>query len=186
VKRGNAAQRVPEFLMGRRKYLKTLEYEVKWVGCGEEDNSWLTLEQLQEMGEFVLIAQMDEEIRSKKSGADRRKLHTKEIVAHLADFGLSRAVSVGRAIQLSGGQRSRLVLAAVMWACPHVLVLDEPTNYLDLVALAALSRAITRFKGGVIMVSHHEEFVSSLCRDTWRVPGDGKVYMIKADPKEEA
>ena len=46
----------------------------------------------------------------------------------------------------------KLVLAGAMWSQPHLLVLDEPTNYLDRESLGALASAITEFGGGVIMI----------------------------------
>ena len=60
-------------------------------------------------------------------------------------------------------QRSRLVLAAAMWSKPHLLALDEPTNYLDNDTLAALTHALKSFKhGGVIVISHNVKFVNAL------------------------
>lgn len=62
-------------------------------------------------------------------------------------------------------QRSRLVLAAAMWSKPHLLALDEPTNYLDNDTLAALTHALKSFKhGGVIVISHNVKFVNALVR----------------------
>lgn len=49
----------------------------------------------------------------------------------------------------------KVVLAAAMWNCPHLLVLDEPTNYLDRDSLGALADAIKVFEGGVVMISHN-------------------------------
>ncbi len=49
----------------------------------------------------------------------------------------------------------KLVLAAAMWNNPHLLVLDEPTNYLDRESLGALAAAINDFQGAVIMISHN-------------------------------
>lgn len=48
----------------------------------------------------------------------------------------------------------KVVLAAAMWQNPHMLVLDEPTNYLDRESLGALANAIKEFGGGVVMISH--------------------------------
>ena len=49
----------------------------------------------------------------------------------------------------------KLVLAAAMWNNPHLLVLDEPTNYLDRESLGALASAINEFQGACIMISHN-------------------------------
>ena len=64
----------------------------------------------------------------------------------LDDFGLEQEFGTyGKIRGLSGGQKVKLVLAAAMWNCPHLLVLDEPTNYLDREALGALSSALNEW-----------------------------------------
>lgn len=61
-----------------------------------------------------------------------------------------------------------------MWNNPHILVLDEPTNFLDRDSMGGLAAAIRDFKGGVVMISHNEEFVGALCPEQWHV-ADGRV-----------
>ena len=73
------------------------------------------------------------------------------------------------AAALSGGQRSRVALAAVSFAEPHVLVLDEPTNNLDLESVATLAECVKSFKGAVICVSHDQFFVQSVATEAWVV-----------------
>jgi len=65
------------------------------------------------------------------------------------------------------------VLAAAMWNKPHLIVLDEPTNYLDREALGALTQAIKNFQGGVVIISHNKEFTDAICTEEWFVK-DGK------------
>ena len=72
---------------------------------------------------------------------------------------------------MSGGQKSRLVLAAAMWNKPHLIALDEPTNYLDNETLSVLTASLKSFRGGVVTVSHHEDFVRELCTELWHVGG---------------
>ena len=57
---------------------------------------------------------------------------------------------------------------------PHILVLDEPTNFLDRDSLGGLAVAIRDYKGGVVMISHNEEFVGALCPEQWHV-NDGRL-----------
>jgi len=111
----------------------------------------------------------DEKLKASQSGLDIRPLTSKEVYAHLGDFGISTELADGKIKRMSGGQKSRLVLAAAMWTKPHVIALDEPTNYLDNETLAALTEALRKFKGGVLVVSHNAQFVSDLCTDSWRV-----------------
>lgn len=63
----------------------------------------------------------------------------------------------------------KVVLAAAMWNCPHLLVLDEPTNYLDRDSLGALADSIKLFEGGVVMISHNAGAHFEPCRQaSWR------------------
>merc|ERR1712176_1358018 len=63
----------------------------------------------------------------------------------------------------------------------HIVVLDEPTNYLDRDSLGALSRAIKEFQGGVLMISHNAEFFGDIAPEVWEVPGDQKVHVSGAE-----
>lgn len=71
----------------------------------------------------------------------------------------------------------KLVLAAAMWMRPHLLVLDEPTNYLDREALGALTLGIKEFGGGVIIISHNAEFLNAITTETWLLEG-GRLQTI--------
>ena len=63
---------------------------------------------------------------------------------------------------LSGGEKSRLVIARMMIEMGNVLVLDEPTNHLDLESIEALNYALTLVENTVIFASHDREFIRSL------------------------
>uniref|UniRef100_A0A6C0J6A5 ABC transporter domain-containing protein n=1 Tax=viral metagenome TaxID=1070528 RepID=A0A6C0J6A5_9ZZZZ len=54
-----------------------------------------------------------------------------------------------------------------MWDQPHILILDEPTNYLDRESLGALASAIEVYEGGVIMITHNDSFCRQLCPERW-------------------
>jgi len=68
---------------------------------------------------------------------------------------------------LSGGQKVKVVLASATWRRPHVVILDEPTNYLDRESLAALIESLKVFEGGVLVITHNREFSESLCQEIW-------------------
>merc|ERR1712021_4019 len=70
---------------------------------------------------------------------------------------------------LSGGQKVKVVLASALWTQPHILILDEPTNYLDRESLGALARAIRTFEGGVVMITHNSQFCDNLCPIVWHL-----------------
>lgn len=71
------------------------------------------------------------------------------------------------ASQLSGGELSRLILAKLMLKQAHVLIMDEPTNDLDVETLEALSDCLSEFKGAVILVSHDRYFMDQNCDVIW-------------------
>eukprot|EP00913_Durusdinium_trenchii_P011650 g10941.t1 len=54
-----------------------------------------------------------------------------------------------------------------MWLSPHILILDEPTNYLDRDSLGALAAGLKEFGGGVIVISHNREFCHAVCDERW-------------------
>lgn len=166
-----------EKIIGRRTRHKELEYEVKWMGKPEKDNRYLTRAQLEKMGHLKLVQQADEKLSLEAAGSDLRPLTTEEIQVHLTDFGLPQEFGTyGKISGLSGGQKVKLVLAAALWNCPHILILDEPTNFLDKESLGAFAHALQGFGGGIIMISHDKEFYSLVCPEVWEVAG-GRVYV---------
>ena len=102
---------------------------------------------------------MVNEIDSKEAarlGLQTRPLTTAVIQKHLEDVGIEPEFGThSRMRGLSGGQKVKVVLAAAMWNNPHILVLDEPTNYLDRESLGALAGAIRNYGGGCLMISHN-------------------------------
>jgi len=67
-----------------------------------------------------------------------------------------------QALVCSGGEKNRLIFGKLMMQSPNVLVLDEPTNHMDMEAIEALNLALVHYDGTLIFVSHDREFVSSL------------------------
>ncbi|KAI9891286.1 MAG: hypothetical protein M1814_002976 [Vezdaea aestivalis] len=173
LKDGKGPRRV-ENLMGRQKYKKSFQYEVKWVGMLPKNNSQISRETLLELGFSKLIQEFDDHEASRE-GLGFRTLEPKVISKHFEDVGLDPEIANHNEISgLSGGQKVKVVLAGAMWNNPHLLVLDEPTNYLDRDSLGGLAVAIREYKGGVVMISHNEEFVGALCPEQWHVV-DGRV-----------
>lgn len=76
---------------------------------------------------------------------------------------------------LSGGERCRLHLAAVLMKSPNFLILDEPTNDLDIVTLGILEDYLAKFKGCVIVISHDRFFLDSIADHLFVLEGDGRV-----------
>merc|ERR1712151_653227 len=129
---------------------------------------------------------------AQRAGLYVRPLSSKNVEQHLEHCGLDREFgSHYRMSALSGGQKVKVVLAAAMWNQPHILILDEPTNYLDRESLGALAGAIEGYDGGAVMITHNNEFCSKLCPETWvmdaghlETKGDAE-WMLKQDTKIE-
>jgi len=74
---------------------------------------------------------------------------------------------------LSGGEAARLIFCKLMLMKPNVLVLDEPTNHLDLESISALSQAIERYEGTVLLVTHDHDLIESVATRIWSFDGNG-------------
>ena len=173
-------------IIGRQERGKTLFYECRRAGRKENDTDWEPITSLQKKDEFVMkmVRNFDEKLKAMHSGMDLRPLTKEEVRLHLAEFGIDEDLAMGKIKRMSGGQKSRLVLAAAMWINPHIIALDEPTNYLDNDTLAALTKALSDFKGGVLTISHNKAFINELCNETWLV-GDGVVKAQAIAGKEK-
>ena len=174
-----------EGIWSRRMRGGKLEYEVKKKHIPEKDNKYYSRDELMGMGFEHLLKQTDEKIAAKEAGLDLRPVTTSEIQKHLDGFGLPQEFGTyGKIRGLSGGQKVKLVLAAAFWTVPHLVVLDEPTNFLDREALGALSSGLNEWGGAVIMISHNREFYSSVCKEEWHVHG-GEVKIEGASEERE-
>ena len=101
---------------------------------------------------------------------------------HLGAFGITGTTSLQRLELLSGGQKSRVAFACLSLTNPHILVLDEPSNHLDIEAMDALSLALKNFQGGVLMVSHDVTMLQTVCESLWVCEG-GTVEKFDGDVK---
>jgi len=85
----------------------------------------------------------------------------------LGSFGLASHAHTVRMKDLSGGQKSRVALAELTLSAPDVVILDEPTNNLDIESIDALGDAIKEYDGGVIIVSHDERLIRETECQLW-------------------
>jgi len=159
-------------------------YEVNW--CNLPDNKQNTMEtiaKLKMMGVSSIAKAYDERLAAQQAGIDQRPLSQREIVKHLEQFGLEEELVLNRLIGgFSAGQKSKLTLGASFWTKPHMVALDEPTNYIDMETLDALAQGLLRFKGGLVVISHSTDFVERVCDDTWLVetaPGGATITRTK-------
>lgn len=89
--------------------------------------------------------------------------------AHLGSFGLSGDLALQQIGKLSGGQKSRVVLATLTIHRPHLLLLDEPTNNLDLDSIRAMKEAIAAYSGACIIASHDMNLVNGTCSEIYHI-----------------
>lgn len=166
--------RVMEAIIGRQKLKKTFQYEIKWKGFLPKWNSFIPRDDLINLG-FGKAVQRFDDHEASREGLGYRDLSPPVIREHFEAIGLDGDIADHTALgSLSGGQLVKVVIAGAMWNNPHLLVLDEPTNYLDRDSLGGLAHAIRNWSGGVIMISHNNEFVGALCPEQW-VVADGKL-----------
>jgi len=83
--------------------------------------------------------------------------------------------------KLSGGERSRLLLARILKSGGNFLMLDEPTNDLDLPTLRVLEEALIAFPGVTCVVSHDRYFLNRVCTDILAFAGDGRIHHSVGD-----
>jgi len=160
---------IPDAICNRRqkKKEKTFEYEVKWQFKPMDANVWVEKDTLVKMG-YLKLVQREDERQAAMAGLMTKQLTQPGVEKHLGNFGVDpESASHTQINQLSGGMKVKVVLAAAMWQNPHVLILDEPTNYLDREGLGALVLAIKDYKGGVLIISHNKEFCDGVATEKW-------------------
>jgi elongation factor 3 len=167
---GKTIKKTVASVAGNRRKLKggDFEYECRFINESvTADGTYLPGKILAKQGWEKACKAIDLRI-AQSSGLQMRALSASNVEKHISEVGLEpEFASHTRIGALSGGQKVKVVLAAALWNEPHILILDEPTNYLDRESLGALASAIDDFLGGVVIISHHNEFVSTLCTEEW-------------------
>ena len=102
----------------------------------------------------------------------------KHVQGYLKDFLFDPSVAEASVAALSGGERSRLLLAREFARESNLLVLDEPTNDLDLETLDLLQEVIADYAGTVLLVSHDRDFLDRTVTVTLGLDGSGKVDIV--------
>merc|ERR1711877_112544 len=142
-------------------------YEVKWMHKPVEFNSWVERDTLLAMGYSKLVHKKDEQ-EAAAAGLMSKPLTQPGVEKALKDFGLdAESASHQPLASLSHGQKVKVVICASCWQNPHIIILDEPTNYLDRDGLGALVRGLETYQGGVAIISHNTEFTDSVCSQKW-------------------
>ncbi len=108
--------------------------------------------------------------------------HTREqeLRNYLGGFGFSGDTVNSLVAPMSGGEKARLALSLIVWQKPNLLLLDEPSNHLDVDTREALATALAEFPGSVLLVSHDRHLLRTTVDDFWIV-ADGKVHEFDGD-----
>merc|ERR1719246_52974 len=178
---------VPDAIINRQKNTKTKKYiyQVKWQHKDTDQASWVERDTLLEMGFSKIVFKKDEQ-EAAASGLLSKPLTQPGVEKALKDFGLDAEAGSHSPIQsLSHGQKVKVVICASCWQNPHLIILDEPTNYLDRDGLGALVKGLADFQGGVAIISHNTEFTDQVCTQQWvmtkdKVSGAGRLTEVGA------
>jgi len=111
---------------------------------------------------------MQSQFPKESSGTLRQHLAKTSIVGTVADTRMER---------LSYSQRSCVIFAKLTFICPHLLILDEPTNFLDLESVDSLIAACNKYKGALLLVSHNRDFLKKCAKSYLSVvPGSFRIF----------
>jgi len=182
---------------GRRNNKAKMDQEYEATkGDQNSITYWVLRKELIKNGWEKILTQIDQRIAN-RAATFLQPLSNENVKKHFEGIGLEEEFSSHmRMAALSGGQKVKVVLGAAMWNKPHILILDEPTNYLDRDSLGALATAIREFEGGVVMITHNSQFCDNLSQTVWHlqnntldVKGDAEwmqqMSMQKLDTEEK-
>ena len=142
--------------------------------------SQYSVEEMEVYAEQTVLEYAEKHLQTKKATARVAGMASGNIRQYLGAFGLGGRHALREIGKLSGGERMRLCFATVLADEPHVLVLDESTNHVDMETLESMSNALNNFQGSVLMVSHNQGFLSGFCRELW-VLERGHVDVMHSD-----
>jgi len=166
---------------GRRNGKHEREYEVTFDDCPADLNMWLLESDLVKRGYQKIIKVIDVKCDAAE-GMFSVALTQQNVEEHLEKIGMTKENATHVKIkQLSNGEKVKVVIGAALWMRPHILILDEPTNNIDRDGLSALKEAINDFEGGIIVITHDEQFCHSVSKEIWVV--ENGVLNIKGDPQ---
>lgn len=161
--------------VGKSTLIQTL------LGQRKPDSGNVTLGTNVEVAYFdQLRAQLDENMNVRENVGGGRDTVTingqqKHIMGYLQDFLFSPDRAHTPIRQLSGGERNRLLLAKLFTKPSNLLVMDEPTNDLDIETLELLEEIVTQYQGTILLVSHDRQFLNNIVTSTFVFEGNGVI-----------
>ena len=103
-----------------------------------------------------------------------------DLRSHLGRYGVAGSMVLRPIGTLSGGQKARVTLASLTITNPHIFVMDEATNHLDMDTIDALLDGLKKYEGGLVIVSHNQRLISELGKELWEVKS-GRVTRLEYD-----
>ena len=103
---------------------------------------------------------------------------SKHVISYLANFLFTGRRARSPVRVLSGGEKNRLLLAKLFAKKSNLLIMDEPTNDLDLETLELLEDLIANYEGTVIVISHDRQFIDKVATETWVFDGNGEIESV--------
>lgn len=103
---------------------------------------------------------------------------SKHVISYLANFLFTGRRARSPVRVLSGGEKNRLLLARLFARKSNLLIMDEPTNDLDLETLELLEDLIANYEGTVIVISHDRQFIDKVATETWVFDGNGEIESV--------
>ncbi|WP_455219706.1 ATP-binding cassette domain-containing protein, partial [Kaarinaea lacus] len=162
-------------------------------GCGKSTLIKLLLNQLQPQSGAITLGtnintlyfdQQREQLDPDKSVIDNLNLgsdsitingSTRHVIGYLQDFLFSPQRSQSPVRALSGGEKNRLLLARLFTRPANLMILDEPTNDLDVESLELLEEVVSDFDGTIVLVSHDRAFLNNVTTSILAFEGDGRI-----------
>lgn len=175
---------------GKRQMNKSKEYEYE-VKFKDGSENWVEKKTMIKRGFEKKTKEIDLKI-AQLAGLNIKPLTLVNIEKHFKDTcGMEpESVSHTRISQLSDGEKNLVVFGAACWNNPHIIIADEPTNFLSGKSLIALANALKTFDGGVVVITHDEEFAKHVCTQTWSmveghltISGDDSDWISKQNDK---
>lgn len=175
---------------GKRQTNKSKEYEYE-VKFKDGSENWVEKKIMIKRGFEKKIKEIDLKI-AQLAGLNIKPLTLVNVEKHFKDTCGMEAESVShtRISQLSDGEKNLVVFGAACWNNPHIIIADEPTNFLSGKSLIALANALKTFDGGVVVITHDEEFAKHVCTQTWSmvsghltISGDDSDWISKQNDK---
>lgn len=184
------AMKIISEVTGSRKQNKNKEYEYE-VRFKDGSEGQVSKTILIKRGFEKKMKEIDLKI-AQLTGLTIKALTATNIEKHFKDCcGLDpEFVSHHRISQLSDGDKNLVVFGTACWNNPHIIIADEPTNFLSGKSLVALANALKTFEGGVVVITHDEEFAKHVCTQTWSmvnghltIAGDESNWIANQDDK---